>query len=84
MLLRLGEGVAFYLTSRKNFLERACASGRVAENTGAPAGALSPALVANRANVLATIYSISVPTPSSQTTLSVVLTPHSTQRAKRF
>jgi hypothetical protein len=42
-------------TSRKNCLERACASPSVAEKIGAPAGALSPPLVASRANVQATI-----------------------------
>ena len=39
-------------TSRKNCLERAFASGRLAEKTGAPAGALRPWLVANRASEL--------------------------------
>ena len=39
-------------TSRKNFLERAFASGRLLEKTGAPAGALRPWLVASRASEL--------------------------------
>ena len=47
-----GRGSWAARTSRKNCLERAFASERLAEKTGAPAGALRPWLVANRASEL--------------------------------